>query len=248
MVLAIVAPPLGAQLSPLVTDRPDFTESAVVVGRGTIQFEAGMTRTSSPPTAGAVVSAPELLVRLGLTERAEFRLGAPTWSKRVGASAGGDWDNRWSAGVKVEALSGGPTGLAFLGVASFQVGREDHILTAMEGGAPADLDDEEAIFSVLAVVSRELGGVGLAAMTSVTDGLATRLGQTLVASLPFGATVAGFLEYAGGFGGGLPAEHLAHAGAAWQLTPDLQVDLHGGRTLRGDRSWFIGAGISVRVR
>ena len=57
----------------LITDRPDFTESSEVVGRGVVQLESGLTFASRMP-AVRQVTLPELLVRIGLGDRVELRL------------------------------------------------------------------------------------------------------------------------------------------------------------------------------
>ncbi|MBI4716211.1 MAG: transporter [Planctomycetes bacterium] len=70
---------------PLVGDRPDFTESTETIPRGRLQVEGGYTFVHDRAHRRRVhrQSAPELLGRLGLTERWELRLG---WS-------GYDWEN-----------------------------------------------------------------------------------------------------------------------------------------------------------
>jgi hypothetical protein len=57
---------------PLVSDRPDFTESTATVKRGEVQLEGGDTfeRTSSVKTN----TIGELLLRIGVTSRAELRI------------------------------------------------------------------------------------------------------------------------------------------------------------------------------
>jgi len=63
---------------PLVTDRPDFTEASVTVGRGVLQIEMGYTYTNDE-NQGAKYSShsyPEMLVRYGIcADWLEFRLG-----------------------------------------------------------------------------------------------------------------------------------------------------------------------------
>jgi hypothetical protein len=63
---------------PLVTDRPDFTESPVTVGMGVVQIEAGYTFTYDDHEDGKISehSYPETLFRVGmLAEWFELRLG-----------------------------------------------------------------------------------------------------------------------------------------------------------------------------
>ncbi len=63
----------------IVTDRPDFTESTDAVPRGHLQLEAGYTYTYDREGDRRTRDhgAPELLVRIGLVDRLELRLG---WS------------------------------------------------------------------------------------------------------------------------------------------------------------------------
>src|SRR5688500_373298 len=72
----------GGPRTPLVTDRPDFTESAVTVPGG-VQVEAGATYAGEAGADGTTVG--EVLVRAALTPRAELRVGVPSY---VTASAG----------------------------------------------------------------------------------------------------------------------------------------------------------------
>ena len=62
---------------PLVTDRPDFTESTEAVPAGHVQLEAGYTFTYDREGAdrSREHTAPEWLVRVGLVENLELRIG-----------------------------------------------------------------------------------------------------------------------------------------------------------------------------
>ena len=72
--LLITLPPAAfAQTSDLVTDRPDFTESAVSVAPGRVQLEGGYT--FSRIEAERTHTVGELLARFGAVDRLEFRLG-----------------------------------------------------------------------------------------------------------------------------------------------------------------------------
>jgi hypothetical protein len=63
---------------PLVTDRPDFTESARSVSRGQVQLEFGATGADAEDGSEAL-EAGELLVRWGVARRLEVRFGVPTY-------------------------------------------------------------------------------------------------------------------------------------------------------------------------
>ena len=60
-------------LPPIDTDRPDVTDGTGTVARGHVQIEAGYTRVTSRLHQTAY-SLPEVLVRVGLSSRAELRL------------------------------------------------------------------------------------------------------------------------------------------------------------------------------
>jgi hypothetical protein len=228
----VLLTPIGTVVSqsrnPIVTDRPDFTESTLVVGRGVVQVEGGITRSRDDGDHSHTVAFPEGLVRFGVSAAAELRLGTPN---RIDPSAGtSGWDGNWSAGVKLQMLQTELTGVAVLGTASW-----------VKGGNEPD-------YSVRAAVSHQAGPVSLAAMMSLILGEGTTTEQTLVGSLPFASSGAVFLEYAGHYGESTGAQHLAHLGAAWQLGEDLQVDVHGGWSLRGAADPFVGAGVAVRFK
>jgi len=84
-----VAKPTDRQDAPLVTDRPDFTESTDAVPTGRLQLEGGYTFTfdREGPDRVRGHTAPELLLRVGLAENFELRLGweGYTWSEEQSA-------------------------------------------------------------------------------------------------------------------------------------------------------------------
>ncbi len=67
---------------PIVTDRPDFTESTQAVPRGRFQLEAGYTFTNDHERGVTTTdhAFPELLLRIGLADEWELRLGWAGWS------------------------------------------------------------------------------------------------------------------------------------------------------------------------
>lgn len=87
----------GPDLSePLVTDRPDFTEASVTVGRGVTQLETGYTyvRDRGPGTSFDGHAFPELLVRQGmLADWFELRVG---WTWLAETETGGGVTTRHS--------------------------------------------------------------------------------------------------------------------------------------------------------
>ena len=81
LMAAGAAPPTAAE-EPLVTDRPDFTESSSSVGKGVFQLEggAGFTRLAG---GGEITTLGEVLARWGVAETLELRFQLPTY----------EWDN-----------------------------------------------------------------------------------------------------------------------------------------------------------
>jgi len=76
-------PPATAQPDPeeMVTDRPDFTESASTVPAGGVQIESGVTfATDNDEGEVRDWTLGEVLVRVGLAESLELRIGVPNYS------------------------------------------------------------------------------------------------------------------------------------------------------------------------
>lgn len=78
-VLGLDAEPLT---EPMVTDRPDFTESTAVVPFGHLQLETGYTYTYDDEGGRRVSDQtfPEALLRIGIVKKWELRLGWTGWS------------------------------------------------------------------------------------------------------------------------------------------------------------------------
>ncbi len=91
VVMAWLWPAVGLAQEELITDRPDQTESAVVVAPGTLQLETGWIWERHEGTSRHGL--PGTLLRLGWLTRLELRLG---WE-------GGQWlrnsGDRWTAGI-----------------------------------------------------------------------------------------------------------------------------------------------------
>lgn len=101
-VLAAVAASTGGAQEAIVTDRPDFTESAEVVAVGRIQLETG----ASFEDAGEVELAEvgELLLRIGLVRDLELRLGVGSYVDVADGGPSGLGDG--SVGLKLELNEG----------------------------------------------------------------------------------------------------------------------------------------------
>ncbi len=95
----IIALPQPASAQALVTDRPDFTESAVSVAPQHVQFEGGYTfgRTGDVETQ----TIGEFLIRLGLIERVEARIGVNSYAVTEMGELDSDGFQDASLGFKV---------------------------------------------------------------------------------------------------------------------------------------------------
>lgn len=94
-----------AQEEPLITDRPDFTESPQVVPRGRVQVEGGSTY--SRQGAQNELEVGEVLVRVPVAEKIEIRVGVPSYVfRRDGGRASGLDDS--FIGAKFALSQGNP--------------------------------------------------------------------------------------------------------------------------------------------
>lgn len=225
---------------PLVTDRPDFTESAVAVEPGRVQLEAGATFARTGEVDEWSVG--EVLLRVGLVERIELRLGA---GSLVDVDAPGGGESGWadpSVGVKLELPvrpGDGETALLLTaGLPSPDEVGGDGVVPSAVLAAGWDLTDRLSLGANLGYAyAREEGERFDQLFASAALGVAV--------SDPLGLFVElyGFSREEPGGGD----RTYADAGATWLLSGDLQLDLRAGRGLDGpDPDWFAGAGLAVR--
>lgn len=230
---------------PLVTDRPDQTESTVIVPPGFVQVEAGW---SLDHDRDGLVrlrthTVPGLLLRVGLTSRLEARLGFAGWhatdtSGLAGTERGhGDTD----LGVKYrlrDAPSGGPT-VSVIASVSFPTGSA----TATSGEV-----DPSALLTVAHELSERLS-LGYNLGPSLTNRQLSMVGTlSLGAALAerLGAFVETFGSYTASSGGG---QTLAlDGGVTVLLGANLQLDASAGTWVLGKAGdWFVASGLSVRL-
>lgn len=95
---------------PLVTDRPDFTESASVPGGGRIQVEGGWTVEGSGDAREHSLA--EILIRIGIGERFEARIEPGSWAAVDDGEGGEDsgFDDG-GIGFKAMLLDAAPPGI-----------------------------------------------------------------------------------------------------------------------------------------
>lgn len=223
----------GKYSEPIVTDRPDFTESAVTVPLKSLQLEMGLTHewAGDDRTLGF----PEALLRYGIAPKWEARLGLPN---RVLLDSPGGREAGWGdtyAGFKVQLGPVGAYDVAIIGAAFLPTGNP---------GFNAGAIEPEIKFCVGRDLSPTEGISGMI-YTSWPD--ANRRGTQLQLTLSYGREIGPnmgmFLEYAGTFAPRQDAEHLLHTGVAFRVGENAQWDIHFGIS---QSRRFLAGGYAIR--
>ncbi len=244
---------------PLVTDRPDFTESTVTVPYGRMQLEGGYTFTydSGDGIRTKDHTYPELLLRVGLVEDVELRLGWAGWShtdesfrtetrggRSIRVTDGDDGGNDTSAGFKFHLLD--QDGL----VPDFGVITELSLPTGAGGQTSGDVDPVVKLLWAYDLTDDlgVAGNVNFAVPTSENG----RFFETS-ASLSFGYAITdrlgSYVEYFGFY----PSDrnqadtHFLNGGFTYLITDNLQIDVRAGLGLNDEADdFFTGAGFAIR--
>jgi hypothetical protein len=235
-------PLVGQPGAPLVTDRPDFTESALTVPRRDVQLESGYTFTRAE--GGNEHALGEILLRIGLLDHVEARigLGSYAWVEASGDDPSGFEDP--SLGIKAVLAREETAGVAaaLLAGSSAPVGDDD-------------LGEDDWQPEVKLAVSRGLSEVvALAANAGYAraseDGEGFDQGS---ASLSLGM---GLSDRWGAYGeayGTFPAtrsgddEAVLNGGFTFLVHPLLQLDARAGAGLTDAApDFFVGLGIARR--
>ncbi len=249
-----------AELSePLVTDRPDFTESTDTVPFGHVQWEGGYTftydREGAPRTRSH--SAPETLIRVGFLENWELRLGLNgySWTET-------EFDTATPAGrtERSQDWSQGADDLSFGVKWKFveQQGFIPHLGVIVETSVPSgsaettsgDVDPQVKLLWSFDLSERFAlsGNVNVAVPTQD----AHRFVQS-AASMSLGVSLSerwgSYVEYFGVYPNtdGTDCAHYLNGGLTFQLTDNLQFDVRTGAGLNEEADdFFAGVGIAIR--
>lgn len=242
------APAAEAQAvrEPLVTDRPDFTESTAAMGRGEVQLESGYTLDQVGEERSQ--SFGELLLRVGVGHRLELRLGFNSYAVSTApdvAEVSGLEDT--SLGFKLNLSEGsaepglGLPSAAIIVATSLPTGadpyRGSRLQPEVKFGVGWDLTERVAFssnwnYAYLADLAGDYGEFSVSG--SFGFGLTDRMGA--------------YTEYYSFHPAGVrEAAHYANGGLTFQLTPDFQLDARLGRGFNGaDRDRFFGIGLARR--
>ena len=126
---------------PLITDRPDFTESAQTVPKGMMQIEAGATFERAGREKTTAIG--ETLIRIAAGNSAEIRVGIPSYITQRGAGARADGFDNAFLGAKFALVRRENFPISVLIGTTLPTGNRD--VTAREYNAEAVLATETAL-------------------------------------------------------------------------------------------------------
>jgi hypothetical protein len=254
---------LGLEADPLeeaiVTDRPDFTESALAVPRGHAQLEGGYTFTydSGDGVRRSEHVYPEFLLRVGLVREWELRVAWDGWihgeevfreandaGRRVVVTDRADGAGDMSLGVKRHLWDqdGLRPDFGLIVEADLPTGGRDQTSGDVDPGMKLlwgyDLTDSLGL----------AGNVNCAVPTSGNE----RFFQ-VSASISLAVSLTDRLGFYTEYFGFYPADfdnsdaHVANGGFTYLITDNLQLDVRAGVGLNDEADdFFAGAGFAVR--
>jgi hypothetical protein len=233
-------------LEPIVTDRPDYTESTDTVPAGMTQIEGGYTYTKND-NHNTTQSLGEILIRVAAGNKAEVRIGLNSYDSLRGQAGQGYGLEDADIGVKVRIKPGTENSgfrkaaVSIIGLVSLPTG------TGAERGT--DLQPTIKLLLGYSFSSRVDLGVN-ANYAYVSDSSNHYSEMQSSASLGYAITkrLGSYVEYYGFY----PlreqtATHYLNTGLSYLINDNTQIDVRIGTGLGGpaDKN-FIGTGASVR--
>jgi hypothetical protein len=222
----------------IATDRPDVTNSSIVVPVGSLQNENGINLSSRSDEL--VLDGTNSRLRLGVAPCLELLVDLPTYFSTIRGQAGSGFSNVTPA-VKWQ-ISPMPGTLDLS--ATVGVGLPTGATNIAGPGVQPYLQFPW---------SRELAyGWSLRGMTTLffrpSDPISQLITEpTFVIEKKLGERADVFVEYVGDFPDRAGPRHLLNSGAAYRLTPTQQIDFHVGVGLnRNAPTWLFGLGYSIR--
>lgn len=254
LAMACAAAGSGVEEVPeMATDRPDFTESAVVVPLRALQVETGLSWERALGDL-STFTAPEALVRYSPAPRTELRFEVPNYARaevpddRAWDPAGGSRDPLTKSGFGDPAF-GAKLQMGPIGAVDAAVIVMASVPWAETEFTTDGLNPEVALTASRGIGARfSLGAQGTAAWVGEASERERVLGGTVVAGAALTPAWGAFLEIAVESEENAEAATLLHHGYTRALGDNLQLDLHGGIGL-SDRApdHFVGAGFSARL-
>jgi len=237
--------------SPIVTDRPGILFSSLTVGKGVFQTELGLPSVTLDESQGATVRSASAvaLLRYGLSDRLELRLGAPIYTET--------------------RLSFGPSHASDGGYGDLEVGAKWHLLDN-QGGRPSlalipsvivptgqdGFSAEDPTYQLNAMAEWTLaGGWGIGALGGLLNGpsgdgryhqetFALAAGRSLPS--PAWSAYGELADVATGLEGASDSSFVG-AGIKYLVSQNFQLDLSFDRGLTSDSpDWLFGLGLAAR--
>ena len=249
---------------PMVTDRPDFTESTDAVPWGHIQLELGYTLTVDKEDGNKTRehAAPGMLLRVGLVEDIELRLGWDGYSyeysretSRESTPGGG------TRTVTTRDWAQGATDMS-IGAKFKLVEQEDWIphigviteITVPSGSSNVSSGDVEPglILAWAYDITDNFGIAGNTGLFVLRDGTHQFLQTTssLSAAFAIAEKLGSYVEYFGLYPDAISEDcaHHLNGGLTYQITDNLQLDWLIGFGLNEQApDFFTGFGVSIRL-
>jgi hypothetical protein len=223
------------------TDRPQVTNSSIVVPCGSVQLENGFLETSNGGVWG--FDLPETSVRVGVARKTELRLGIPDYFSQADTGAGvasgfGDL----SVGMKQQL---GP-------VKGWDVSVIPYLsLPTGAGGISSHGYDPGVQVPWSRSLTKTWTVAGMfSALWPTVSGKHDATGQ---ASVYFDRALTGVWDVYGEYAGSFPerggVQHSVDFGTAYKMSPHQQVDLHVSKGVSSAATdWSVGVGYSVRFQ
>lgn len=230
--------PPPEQRAPLTTDRPSFTTDSNMMDAGRFQLELGYTYTDLEH--GDASTFPEVLVRYGLNETWELRLG---WDGYTFGTKDGDIAEGTDFGFKWKFHDAGDeficSALQDVDMALISTGHNNFDYEFLLGWN-YQLDDRSGL----------AGNLGLGASTDLDTGDRFAKGiASLMYSRTYGEATSFFGEFYTNFpaADGQDAEYVVQTGVLYRLSDDMQLDFRVGAGLNDQTpDWLIGFGFAYR--
>lgn len=236
------------------TDRPDFTEGAQSIEPGHLQLETGYTyvRDEAEGATFEAHSVPEALLRIGLSNAVELRVG---WEGYVNERMSPNVDGADSRIEGVSDLSLGWKQMLAVDTASEVDFSYIFQLSLPTGSSETSSDEvEPELKLVFAHDLSDSAGLGMNLNLASIEGEESRIFEasaSLALGLDLTEQLGTYAEYFGFYPeAGVPEtdRHYVNGGFTFMLTENAQLDVRAGLGLNAAADdFFTGAGFSFRI-
>ena len=226
--------------SPIATDRPQVTNSSVVVPCGSLQFENGFQITGDGGQRS--LDFPETSVRFGIAGKTELRFSVPNYFRNDASASGANGVGDVSLGLKLQL---GPIrGFDLSVIPSLSLPEGAKAISSHGYDPTVQLPWSRSLTKSWTVA----GQFGVGWPTEAGRHIAT--GQTsLYADRQLTSPWDAYVEYSGTFPQHGGPQHLIDFGTAFKPTPHQQLDIHYGVGLSSATpDYSVGFGYSVRFQ